>query len=98
MQRARLSDGGGNDVANVGGLRGSVRRLSGGGACRTADDLRRAVDKVNSRRGGGSGSAADPAAKLERTLDNQLSALRELDRGTREVEERLAALGTAGVR
>ena len=97
MQRARLSDGGGNDVANVGGLRGSVRRLSGGGACRTADDLRRAVDKVNSRRGGGSGSAG-PAAMLERTLDNQLSALRELDRGTREVEERLAALGTAGVR
>lgn len=53
--------------------------------------LKQAIDKMNDRRSG-SGQRG-PAERLERTLDNQLTALREIDEQTWEVEKRLELLG-----
>ena len=61
-------------------------------ACRTAEGLKEAMDKVNSRRSGASASDA-PAARIERTLDNQLNALRDLDDRAAQAEQELERMG-----
>jgi hypothetical protein len=61
-------------------------------ACRTAESLKETVDKVNGRR---SRAAADPAARIERTLDNQLAALRDIDARTADVERALERMGVS---
>jgi hypothetical protein len=53
--------------------------------------LKSAIDKLNDRRT--SGGHRSPPERLERTLDNQLTALHEIDELTREVEQRMARLG-----
>ena len=41
------------------------------------------------------GSGGDPAASIERTLDNQLNALRDIDERTAHVERALESMGVS---
>ena len=59
--------------------------------CRTAEQLKRSIDKLNAARD--RRARTDPAARVERTLDAQLTALRGLDARAADAERALAAMG-----
>eukprot|EP01025_Chloroclados_australasicus_P026091 TRINITY_DN25924_c0_g1_i2.p1 TRINITY_DN25924_c0_g1~~TRINITY_DN25924_c0_g1_i2.p1 ORF type:complete len:178 (-),score=24.81 TRINITY_DN25924_c0_g1_i2:156-689(-) len=57
-----------------------------------ADDLKSAIEKLNASRGGAR-SGLGPAASIERTLDNQLSALRDIDDRTKDIGRQIERMG-----
>lgn len=59
--------------------------------CRTADELKESIEKMCERRS--SKSSNDPATRIERTLDNQLNALRDINSRAAEVERMLESMG-----
>lgn len=60
--------------------------------CRISGDLAQCIHSLNASKAA-QVKSGDPAASIERTLDNQLNALNEVNRKCAAAEQRMEALG-----